>query len=359
MMKRLQSRRTFLKQAALLPFVASTGLTNAALAPALPASPGSVARPAIMTVAGPIPLADLGPALAHEHIMSIFGAPAAATYAYDQVALRAAVLPALKALRSDGVAAIFDCTTAYFGRDPAILRELSRESGIRLVTNTGYYGASNGRYLPPGLAALTADAIAARWIAEARDGIDNTGIRPGFIKLGINDGPLSPLDRTLLVAAARTHLASGLTIAVHTGANVAAAKEQQAILRAEGVPPEAWIWVHAHLAATGASGASEGADALVAAAKSGVWLSLDGWSSKAAPRLVELLARLKAAGLLHRVLLSHDGNLFPALGRPPRPMSFLFTEGRAMLRAAGFTDEAWKQLTQTNPATAYAVRPRQ
>lgn len=302
-----------------------------------------------MTVAGPVPAADAGPALTHEHVMSIFAAPAGVA-AYDVGALRAAVLPALRQLRADGVGILFDCTADNFGRDAAILRDLSRESGLRVVTNTGWYGAAGGRYLPDAANTLDADAIAALWIAEARDGIAGTGVRPGFIKLGVNEGGLQPVDRKLLAAAARTHLATGLTLAIHTGGNLTAAAEQAELLRTEGLAPEAWIWTHAHQANSPA--------ALVAAAEAGTWISLDNWTPESAARHLDLLARFRAAGLLHRVLLSHDGNLFPAGGRPPRPMRHLFTEGRARILAAGFTEEEWILLTQSNPARAFGLRIR-
>lgn len=304
----------------------------------------------IITVAGPVPAGSLGPALAHEHVMSIFSAPATADPEYDESALRAAVLPALHALRADGVAAVFECTADYFGRDVVRLREFSRETGLHIITNTGYYGASEGRYLPPGLDALDVETIAAGWIAEAREGIAGTGIRPGFIKLGVNAGPLREVDRQLLAAAARTHLATGLTLAVHTGDNPGAAAAQLELFREAGVAPRAWIWVHAHLV--------NSTQALLAAGHAGAWLSLDGWTPANTPRLLERLQALKTAGLLGRVLISHDGNLFPALGRAPRPMNYLFTAGRERLLDAGFTAEEWHRLTVLNPAAAFAVRVR-
>jgi predicted metal-dependent phosphotriesterase family hydrolase len=57
--------------------------------------------------------------------------------------------------------------------------------------------------------------------------LTNTGIRPGFIKVGVDSGPLSGIDLKLVQAAARAHLASALTIAVQTGNNPASAREHQ------------------------------------------------------------------------------------------------------------------------------------
>lgn len=52
---------------------------------------------------------------------------------------------------------------------------------------------------------------------EWEHGIGKTDIRPRFIKIGVDPGSLSPIDRKLVQAACRAHLETGLTIAVHTG----------------------------------------------------------------------------------------------------------------------------------------------
>lgn len=64
---------------------------------------------------------------------------------------------------------------------------------------------------------------------------------------------------------------------------------------------------------------------------------------------------------LHRVLVSHDGGWYHA-GEPGggvfRPYEMLFTDFLPALTAAGFTDEEIHQLTDVNPAEAFAVRVR-
>ena len=95
-----------------------------------------------------------------------------------------------------------------------------------------------------------------------------------------------------------------------------------------------------------------------AAARRGAWISLDGWNPMLAVRHLETLRQLKAADQLHRVLLSHDGNLYPARGARPRPIDWLLGEGRAALAAAGIAETEWVRMTATNPATAFAVGVR-
>lgn len=309
------------------------------------------ARGDVMTVAGPIPAEELGLALTHEHIMSNFGGDPRRVGGYDEAALKAQVVPYLRSLRYDGVQTVVDCTTAYFGRNVGVLRELAHASGLQLITNTGWYGAAKGRYIPERAFALTAAEIAAEWIAEFKDGIDGTTVRPGFIKLAINAGELQPIDRKLLRAAALTHLATGLIIAVHTRDNVAAAEDQLNLWEQAGVSPSAWIWTHAQPVADSAD--------LVAAARRGAWISLDG--VKADPveneRLLTHLLALREAGLLDRVLLSHDGNGFPS-GGPVRPFDALTNTYLPNLREMGFTEAEIEQLTITNPREAFTPRVR-
>ncbi|MFB3825543.1 MAG: phosphotriesterase [Bryobacteraceae bacterium] len=307
------------------------------------------ARGRVMTVRGPVAPAALGALLPHEHLMSAFGEEPADTADYDREALAAAVLPYLAKLKKLGCGAIADCTAARFGRDPALLRALSEKSGLHVLTNTGYYGAAKDRYVPPHAFEETPRQIAARWTREWREGIAGTGIRPGLIKLGVDPGPLSAIDRKLVEAGAIAHRETGLAVAVHTGDSPAGAREQIAIFRQAGVSPRAWMWVHANNCKDDA--------ALRWAAEQGAWLSFDGLDAATAPRHLELVQMVKKLGRLDQVLLSHDGNSFRA-GRPPKPYDALFTDFIPRLRAAGFASAEIRQLTQRNPQRAFTIEVR-
>ena len=101
----------------------------------------------IFTVTGAIAPSALGVCLPHEHLMSTFGAEKSESADYDQDLLLAQVAPYLLRVKSLGCQAIADCTAAYFGRDPKVLRMLSQRSGLSILTNTGFYGAANDRYV--------------------------------------------------------------------------------------------------------------------------------------------------------------------------------------------------------------------
>jgi phosphotriesterase-related protein len=299
-------------------------------------------EPTVLTVRGPVEAHRLGFTLPHEHLFSQFGAPPQEPPSYDTPQIFNAVLPELKQLAACRVSTIIDCTAAYFGRDPRLLRQLSDRSGIDIITNTGYYGAAKGRYIPESAQSESAEEIAQRWTAEFESGIID-GIRPGFLKLGVEPGPLSPLHAKLLHAAALTHRRTGMTIAVHTGPNPESALAQLDILERNRVSPKAWIWTHANQILNTSD--------LSPAARRGAWISLDGINPQSAQRHLDLLARLLDAGFRNQILLSHDGNLKPAAGAPRR-LTYLSDLVLPKLGRDAHT------LTVANPAACFALAIR-
>ncbi len=306
----------------------------------------------IQTVNGRIPARSLGLTLPHEHVLVDFiGADRVSPDRYQREDVVAFARPHLQRARTLGVKAVFECTPAYLARDPRVLLRLSDETGLHLVTNTGLYGVRQNRFLPPYAFTESARELAARWIREAREGIDGTEVRPGFIKSGVDlDPELSPLHRKLVEAAALTHAETGLTIAVHTGRGPGLA--QLDLLAANGVAPEAWVWVHAQGAAD---------EALLTAARRGAWISCDGLNPSSIPRHLHLCQLFRREGLLHRVLLSHDAGWYdpdkPG-GGTFRTYDLLFTVFLPALRANGFAEAEIATLTVGNPAAAFAIRRR-
>jgi predicted metal-dependent phosphotriesterase family hydrolase len=308
--------------------------------------------PHLMTVAGPIEAASAGMALSHEHVLVDFiGADKAGPHRYDADKVFEKALPHLTRAHGLGARSFMECTPEFLGRDPELLRRLGEAAGMHILTNTGLYGARNGKFLPSYAATETAEQLAARWIAEARDGIEGTGIRPGFIKCGVNtDAELSPVDRKLVEAAALAHRATGLIIAVHTGAGPGLAQIE--ILKTKDVAASAWIWVHAQ---------SAGNADILAAAKQGAWLSFDGLGPETLKRHLELCLLMRDEKRLDQVLLSHDAGWYDPdkpEGGTFRDFELLFTRFIPMLEEAGFSDAEVHQLLTENPARAFSVERR-
>lgn len=305
------------------------------------------------TVTGPVAPDRLGPTLPHEHVLVDFiGADRVSRDRYDRDDVVEVVLPHLKRLREASCRTLVECTPAYLGRDPVLLKRLSQAAGIQLITNTGYYGAREGKFLPQHAYEESADRLADRWLAEWREGIEGTDVRPGFIKIGVDTGPLTEVNRKLVRAAARTHRASGLTIACHTG-DGRAALEQLDILGEEQVSPQAWIWVHAQNERD--SGIHR------EAAERGGWVEFDGVRPDSIDRHVELVRTMKRHGLLQRVLISQDAGWYSvgeSDGGDFRSYETLFTEFVPALKKAGLNDREIRRLTVRNPAEAFVIRTR-
>lgn len=316
-------------------------------------SPPAIAQPSpgmgpetIPTVNGPIPIEHLDFTLTHEHIMSNFGKDQNEASQYNEEALFKQVVPYLKQLKSMGVHSIFDCTTAYFGRRVDLLQLISDSTGIQLITNTGFYGAANDRYIPPFAYESSAQKISKIWIAEFQKGIDGTEVKPGFIKLAFDEGPPSEIDTKLFVAGILTHLKTGLTLAVHTGDNPEAVDQQLMLLKKYKVSPRAWVWVHAHK--------DTDIDRLLKTAAQGAWISLDGMNTSNIGKFIDTINRFKSQNLLHRVLLSHDGNGFPRGGEIRQFETIPKTLIPALL-THGFTEKEINQLMIQNPKNAFTI----
>lgn len=340
------NRRAFLK----LTSVATVAVTiewGANLSGAEAASSGM-----IQTVRGPIASSKLGLTLAHEHLLVDFiGAEQVSRDRYHPDEVFRVALPHLEKAKAQGVRALFECTPAYLARDPRLLLRLSEASGVHLITNTGLYGARKNLFLPGYAQTESAQQLAHRWITEAREGIEDTGLKPGFIKCGVDPDPtLSALHRKLAEAAALTHRETGLSIAIHTGRGPGL--EILDVLKTQGLSGNAFLWVHAQ-------GATD--DALFAAAERGAWLSFDGLNVATLPRHLHLCREMKQRGLLGQVLISHDAGWFdPAKpqGGTFRPFTLLFDAFLPLLRSEGFTAAEIDTLLIKNPASAYSLRPR-
>ena len=314
--------------------------------------PALVARPLwakprrqVVTVRGPVDAARLGTTLVHEHVLVDFvGADKVSPRRYDAGEAFRVALPHLVALKQRGARTLVECTPAWLGRDPALLVRLSEASGLHIVTNTGYYGAAQDKYVPAHAYEESAERLAERWTAESRDGIEATGVRPGFIKTGVDAGPLSAIDRKLIQAAALCHRRTGLRIHCHTGDGTAA-MDILSVLQEQRVPPAALVWVHAQ---------NEKDRALhLRAAAAGAWIEMDGVSEDSVEAHIAAVVDLRRAGHLDKVLLSQDAGWY-RVGEPGggrfRPYTFLFDGFLPALRRAGLAEAEVRTILVDNPA---------
>lgn len=305
----------------------------------------------IITVTGEIPAEAIGKTLHHEHLLVDFiGADSTGYHRWNKDSVVEKVLPYLLEIKKLGYKTLVECTPAWLGRDPELLQILTEKSGIQLITNTGYYSAVDAKFLPPHAFTETAEELAQRWINEAKNGIEGTGIFPGFIKIAVERKSLEEINTKIVEAACITHKATGLTIMSHTGPAIPAF-EQLDILEKYGVQPSAFIWTHAQN--------ESDFNNHIKAAEKGVWIAFDNFSVKNLDRYVEFIILMKKEGLLHKVLISHDAGWY----KPEEPGGGDFrgfTEIDEFLIPAlqknGLSQHDIHQLLESNPAKAFQVK---
>jgi phosphotriesterase-related protein len=322
----------------------------------------SITMAQVITVTGDIEPEEMGLTLIHEHIMvDWIGADSTGYHRWDKKEIVERALPYLEELKKYGATSFLDCTPAYLGRDPYVLKELAERSGLHILTNTGYYGVGNNKYVPKSAMKASPEEIAAIWIREFRDGIDGSGIRPGFIKISVeNEETLSEMHTNLVKAAALTHLETGMTIVSHTGGD-GPAMAQLKVLKDMGVSPSAFVWTHAQ------NGTTTG---YLKAASQGAWISLDNINYQPNDKddrpggitwFVKTLWELKDNGILDHVLISHDAgwyNVGQKDGGDYRGYTDLFTKLIPQLKDNGFSQMDIDLVLKQNPKRAYGIKIR-
>lgn len=279
--------------------------------------------------------------LVHEHVMVDFvGAAKIAPGRYDPEEVFRAAKPKLEEIAKLGCVRLLECTPNFLGRDPRLMKRLSEATGVEIWTNTGLYGARNFEHLPEYAKTETAEQLARRWVEEWRRGID--GIKPRFIKIGVNKGPLHEWDRKLVAAAGIASKETGLTIAVHTGDGRAALDEME-ILAGQGLKLEKWVWVHAQ---------NERDHAVhERVARAGGWVEFDGINARGRDWHLQCVRHMASKGLLGRVLISQDSGWY-RVGEPGggqyNGYAYLYTDFLPQL------DSGWvSRLMWDNPRRAF------
>jgi predicted metal-dependent phosphotriesterase family hydrolase len=196
----------------------------------------------VQTVLGPVDPALLGRVLSHEHLLALTPGPWLTPGGDDEFTQERVTLAvrALAGLADYGVDTVVDLSPyGDAGRDAtganvALLQEVSRRSRVHIVAGTATYRAE---FSPRWILDIGLDDLTRRFIADATQGIGETGIRAGILgeqPAGLD--VLTPHEEKGLRAAARAHHATGLSVNTHT-THGTMALEQIAILREEGVDP--------------------------------------------------------------------------------------------------------------------------
>lgn len=335
--------------------------------------------PTVMTVRGPMPTADMGVTLTHEHIVADVTSWSHRTESLGWQPDELAQLPVrediLWDLRQDPFANLDNCrlddlelaaqevsryralggqtileaTGLGVGRDLDALRAISARSGVAIVAGTGYYLDAA---MPEGVRVLSAGQIAERILADLADG--EGGIRPGFIgEIGVG-ADFTPAEQNSLRAALIAQGETGLPVQVHLPGWFRLGDAVLDVAEEVGVDPAFVVLCH-----MGPSGHDLGYQERLL--RRGAWLQYDmigmevfyadqGVQCPSDEQNAAWLARLHEHGHGARILLSQDVFLKSLLRRHGGPgYGHLLQYFVPRLRRHGFTDSDLDQLLVTNP----------
>jgi phosphotriesterase-related protein len=107
---------------------------------------------------------------------------------------------------------ILDPTNRGIGRDPLALAAISRRTGLHVVMGSGYYLEVSH---PPVVRRMTRDDIAAEIERDLSQGVDETGIRAGFIgEIGVS-ARFTPEEEKVLRGAACAQKRCRVPLMIH------------------------------------------------------------------------------------------------------------------------------------------------
>lgn len=189
----------------------------------------------VNTVTGRIKAEELGRTLIHEHVL--VGFPGwfmdARQPAFKRKEAIERATDAFQQLHVHGVRSVIDPCPMDLGRDVEILAAVAQKSGINLICATGAYVEDMG--IPYTFRALPVDAITECFVREIEDGVGETGVKCGVIKIATGDGKVSDYERKVLTAAARAAKLTGVPLISHTE-NCSCGHDQIDIAVGAGMP---------------------------------------------------------------------------------------------------------------------------
>jgi phosphotriesterase-related protein len=259
----------------------------------------------VNTVTGQVSPSQLGRTLMHEHLL--IGYPGAesdtARPGLKRGEMTAICVDRIEELKSEGVTSMLDPCPSDLGRDVEFIAEVAQKTGFQIICATGLYKEDEGgaaywkfrsRFGPQ------AAAMAEVFIRDLTEGIGETGIRAGIIKIATGYGAITDYEKTVLEAAALASVETGAPITTHTD-DGKLGDEQQEILTSKGVPANRIIIGH--------SCGTDDHDYHMKIVDGGSYLGFDRFGlDMLVPdeKRIAALLRVVEKGAASRVVVSHD-----------------------------------------------------
>ncbi|MEQ6900437.1 hypothetical protein [Nocardioides sp. YIM 152588] len=276
------------------------------------------AGPAVVaTYRGGLPADSLGPTLTHEHLF-VLSPELDRDYPHPEwdadVAVEQAVA-GLEELYDLGIRTVVDLTVPGLGRDAGLVARVAARTRVNLVASTGWYA---DEVLPPyfrthgpGRLVGGPDPVAALFRKDVVEGIGETGVRAGMLKVVTDEPGFTPDIERVMTAAAAVHVETGVPVTTHSNPHRRNGLDQARFLLERGVAPDHVVIGH--------SGDSEDLDYLLALLDTGVTLGMDRFGmahTGSDEKRVGVVLALLDRGHADQLVLSHDSAYFSRVTPP-------------------------------------------
>ncbi|MCP4907336.1 MAG: hypothetical protein GY910_20350 [bacterium] len=313
----------------------------------------------IATASGEISADQLGRTLMHEHLVIGYSGWSSHTTVpqaslEDEIAI---CVDRIQELQELGYRSLIDPCPNDLGRDVELAAKVAQRTGFQIILATGLYKQAEGgvpywhfrsNFAPQ------VEPMAELFIQELSEGIGESGIKAGIIKVATGVGEISEYEKTILLAAAKASVETGAPITTHTDEG-SLGDQQQKILTEAGVP--------AHRIIIGHSCGTDDHDYHMGLARGGSYLGFDRFGIDAIfpdAKRVAALARMIEAGAGDRLVVSHDSvwcwkgqpfapGMLESFGEDAFNPTFFERKIIPQLREAGVSDEAIERLVVGNP----------
>ena len=317
------------------------------------------------TVRGPIPTADLGVVLMHEHVF-VLSLEIMANYPEgwgDAAARESDAIEKLEALKAVGVDTIVDPTVIGLGRYIPRIQRVAANTDLQIVVATGVYTYNDVpmyfHFTGPGTGLGGPETMTDLFVRDITDGIAGTGVKAAILKCATDEPGVTPGVERVLRAVAQAHLRTGVPITTHTHAATRRGLEQQHIFAEEGVDLSRVVIGH--------SGDTTDLDYLEELIAAGSYLGMDRFGLDTVLSFsdrVDTVVRMCERGHADKMVLSHDASCYidwlpeAALPYAVPNWHFLHIHNDVLpaLRQRGVTEEQITTMLVDNPRAIFASR---
>lgn len=309
----------------------------------------------IYTARGPIHKSELGITLGHEHIKWESDECHANNMYFDKkyqeedihIDMKS-ILPIMIDIKAKGGKSIVEASPPIGGQNIRLLKELSERVDMHIIPCTGW---NMTKQLYDVFPMHFEEQLANRWIKDFKEGmdtIDGIVIRPGHIKLLLDRGMLSKVDKAMLIAAVKTSKKTGLPIHCHI-LEAKMVHEVIQVLETENADYHKFLWAHADQEAH--------IETVKLAAEKGMWIGIDNVRMGTSPEKFELLSYVMSLGYGHKVLLSQDYDFYSEAKKSieDHVCTVIFDEFIPYCSANGIDKQEILRLMTENPANFYDV----